>query len=53
MAFVLLCAAALAFPLSGHGAGVPVHPVRAVVFGDFNGPYGSTAYPPAVAAVVR
>jgi 3',5'-cyclic AMP phosphodiesterase CpdA len=26
--------------------------VRAVVFGDFNGPYGSVTYPPAVARVV-
>ena len=27
--------------------------VRAVVFGDFNGPYGSTTYSPAVVRVVR
>jgi hypothetical protein len=48
-AWLLLAAPPAVLPAGPSAAAV----VRAVVFSDFNGPYGSTAYSPAVVRVVR
>jgi hypothetical protein len=49
----LLLAALLSVPRSGESGPSADERFRVVVFSDFNGPYGSTTYPPAVARVVR
>ncbi|MDQ7859016.1 MAG: metallophosphoesterase [Armatimonadota bacterium] len=53
IALAALLLSALLAPRPGDGAPTAGERVRAVVFGDFNGPYGSTTYSPAVARVVR
>ncbi|MDR7419814.1 MAG: metallophosphoesterase [Armatimonadota bacterium] len=48
----MLCLTVAAAPPRGAGAAPAVAVVRAVVFGDINGPYGATTYHPTVTQVV-
>jgi hypothetical protein len=50
---VLLLVVLLAVPQPSDGGLLGGERLRAVVFGDFNGPYGSTTYSPAVVRVLR